>query len=80
MVSRVSLKGLYGRVRLQGLYGRVNLQGLSWGGPNTAQWTVRGDDNFGGTVDSVTSPVCVFIVRSALYKSIWYGDVLVTLN
>ena len=31
MVSRVSLKGLYGRVRLQGLYGRVGLQGLSWG-------------------------------------------------
>ena len=25
MVSRVSLKGLYGRVRLQGLYGRVSL-------------------------------------------------------
>ncbi len=31
MVSRVSLKGLYGRVRLQDLYGRVILQGLSWG-------------------------------------------------
>ena len=27
MVSRVSLKGLYGRVRLQGLYGRVVLGG-----------------------------------------------------
>ena len=25
MVSRVSLKGLYGRVRLQGLYGRAGL-------------------------------------------------------
>ena len=31
MVSRVSLKGLYGKVRLQGVYGRVSLQGLSWG-------------------------------------------------
>ena len=24
------------------------------GGPNTAQWTVQGDHNFGGTIDSVT--------------------------
>ena len=43
MVSRVSLKGLYGRVGLQGLYGRV-----CPGGPNTAQWTVRGTTTLGG--------------------------------
>ena len=44
MISRVSLKGLYGRVRLEDLCCRVSLQGLSWGG----------DHNFGETVDSVT--------------------------
>ena len=56
MVSRVSLKGLYGRVGLQGLYGRVSLQGLSWGtkyGAVDSLW----DHNFGGTVDSSTMKV-----------------------
>ncbi len=64
MVSRVSLKGLYGRVRLQGLYGRVNLQGLSWGdqtqrsgqygGTKYGEMDGLGDHNLGGTVDGVT--------------------------
>ena len=36
---------------------RVTLKGLY--GVSTAQWTVRGDHNFGGTVDSVT--VCILL-------------------
>ena len=44
MVSRVSLKGLYGRVRLQGVYGRVNLKGLSWGDQ------IRHSGHSGGTI------------------------------
>ena len=55
MVSRVSLKGLYGRVRLQGLYGRVSLQGLSWGDQ------IRRSGQSGGTVDSVTVPMGVYL-------------------
>ena len=53
------------RVSLKGLYGSVSRQDLSWGGPNTAQWTVRGDHKFGGTVDSVTVHVCVHVTNPA---------------
>ena len=44
---------------MAGLDSRVCMAGKSpgfvLGGPNTAQWTVRGDHNFGGTIDSVTA-------------------------
>jgi hypothetical protein len=53
MVSRVSLKGLFGRIRLQGLYGRVILQGLSWGDQIRRDGRSGGTTIFRGTVDGV---------------------------
>ena len=55
MVSRVSLKGLYGRVRLQGQsVWQVSLQGLSWGDQIQCSGQSGGTTILGGTVDSVT--------------------------
>ena len=50
LVSRVCMAGLDSSVcTWQGYF-----LGSVLGGPNTAQWTVWGDHNFGGTIDSVT--------------------------
>ena len=48
MVSRVSLKGLYGR---------VSLQGLSWGDQIRRSGPSGGTIILGGTVDSVTGHI-----------------------
>ena len=48
LVSRVCTARFDSKVSMAGSVSRV------YPGPNTAQWTVLGNHNFGGTVDSVT--------------------------
>ena len=45
---------------MAGLVSRGGGGGGGGGGPSTVQWTVRGDHNFGGNVDSMTdhTPQC----------------------
>ena len=44
-----------------------------------AQWTVRGDHNFGGTVDSVTEPLIILLELKA-YHSEAYLECLYNLE
>ena len=46
------MAGLDSRVCMAGLVSRVSPGGTKY----TAQWAVRGDHNFGGTVNSMTPP------------------------